>query len=124
MKRVIYATHPESSCVTSFESREAFETAVAKEPLLNEVSREEALRAASAFGDMMPLVCGRCYTDDLEETFPANCAEQPETLLGVPIGQYHCPDCGAMVVAGVPHPELCKLCFDRKHPEFDGDQNP
>lgn len=119
MKRVIYATHPESTCVIGFGSREEFESAAEKEPLLNEVTREEALKAAAAFGDMMPLICGRCYADDLEETFPANCTEKPEALLGYSLGQYHCPDCGAMVVAGIKHPELCKLCFDRKHPGFD-----
>ena len=28
---------------------------------------------------------------------------EPQQLRGVPLGQYHCPYCGAMVVAGVPH---------------------
>jgi len=27
----------------------------------------------------------------------------PQQLGGAPIGQYHCPYCGAMVLAGVPH---------------------
>jgi len=43
-----------------------------------------------------------------EETTPergANCPEKPEKLLGQPIGQYHCPSCGMMIVAGIPHPE-------------------
>lgn len=31
------------------------------------------------------------------------CIEQPEMLLGCPLGQYHCPECGAMQIAGVPH---------------------
>jgi hypothetical protein len=30
---------------------------------------------------------------------------EPQQLLGVPLGQYHCRYCGAMVVAGVPHPD-------------------
>lgn len=29
----------------------------------------------------------------------------PEWLVGVPIGQFHCGFCGAMVVAGVRHPD-------------------
>lgn len=62
--------------------------------------------------------CGRCYAET-KELFPANCKEKPEELAGQPLGQYHCPDCGAMVIAGVPHPMLCKTCFDRKHPAFD-----
>lgn len=66
------------------------------------------------------LICGRCY-ETVEELFPANCNEKPEKLAGQPIGQYHCPDCGAMVVAGVPHPDLCKRCIDREHPGFDVD---
>lgn len=28
---------------------------------------------------------------------------EPQTLTGTPMGQYHCPYCGAMVIAGVPH---------------------
>jgi hypothetical protein len=31
------------------------------------------------------------------------CPERPEELLGAPIGQYHCPWCGEMQVAGIPH---------------------
>jgi hypothetical protein len=28
---------------------------------------------------------------------------EPQQLVGVPMGQYHCPYCGAMVLAGTPH---------------------
>lgn len=28
---------------------------------------------------------------------------EPQQLVGAPLGQYHCPWCGAMVVAGMPH---------------------
>lgn len=34
------------------------------------------------------------------------CPEQPEKLIGQPIGQYHCPYCGMMVMAGAEHPDL------------------
>lgn len=63
-------------------------------------------------------ICGRCY-DDGVELFPANCCEKPEKLIGQPIGMYHCPCCGAMVIAGLEHPDMCKRCIDRKHPGFD-----
>lgn len=63
-------------------------------------------------------MCGRCYDDDVA-LYPANCAEKPEKLIGLPMGQYHCPDCGAMVIAGMPHFDLCQLCLDRQHPSFD-----
>jgi hypothetical protein len=69
----------------------------------------EALRAQH--------VCCRCYAET--EVFPANCAEKPEDLRGQPIGMYHCPNCGAMVVAGVAHGPLCGPCLERKHPQFD-----
>lgn len=62
-------------------------------------------------------LCARCY--DLGPLYEANCTEKPERLIGVPLGQYHCPDCGAMVLAGLPHPWLCKLCLDRRHPGYD-----
>jgi hypothetical protein len=29
----------------------------------------------------------------------------PQQLKGVPMGQYHCPYCDAMVLAGLPHPD-------------------
>lgn len=28
---------------------------------------------------------------------------EPQQLVGVPLGQYHCGYCGAMVLAGIPH---------------------
>ena len=63
-------------------------------------------------------MCGRCYAETYE-LFDANCEEKPEYLIGAPIGMYHCPDCGALIMAGLPHPRLCELCLDRKHPDFD-----
>ena len=55
-------------------------------------------------------MCGRCYAENVE-IFSATCDEKPEQLSGQPVGQYHCPDCGAMVVAGLPHPKLCEQCL-------------
>ena len=39
-----------------------------------------------------------------EECPGIDCSEDPALLTGQPIGQYHCPLCGMMVVAGFPHP--------------------
>lgn len=64
------------------------------------------------------VMCGRCY-DVVDVVYPSNCEHKPETLVNVPLGQHHCPDCGAMVIAGINHPNMCKLCIDRKHPGFD-----
>jgi len=33
------------------------------------------------------------------------CSYDPEILKGQPIGMFHCPECGEMVVAGMPHPD-------------------
>lgn len=63
-------------------------------------------------------MCGRCY-DFVDKTYTANCFEKPELLKEQAMGQYHCPDCGAMLLAGIPHPPLCGRCIDRKHPGFD-----
>ncbi len=63
-------------------------------------------------------VCGRCY--DAAPVFRASCAHKPESLVGEPLGMYHCPDCGAMVLAGLPHLPLCERCNTRTHPSFDG----
>lgn len=67
---------------------------------------------------LLTSVCGRCYTDTTE-LFPSGCRERPEDLGDSPIGQYHCPECGAMVMAGVPHPGVCALCRDQRHPVLD-----
>lgn len=34
---------------------------------------------------------------------------EPQQLVGVPMGQYHCPYCGAMVIAGIPHLDYAEL---------------
>jgi rubrerythrin len=75
-----------------------------------------AFDVTEIFEDMGP-ICGRCC-DSKVELYPANCKEKPENTHG-PIGMYHCPDCGTMVLAGFEHPWLCKLCLERKHPAFD-----
>ena len=65
----------------------------------------------------LPLHCGRCY-DEVTQVFEANCAEKPEDQTSA-LGMYHCPDCGMMLVAGIPHFKMCQACLDRKHPLFD-----
>lgn len=52
----------------------------------------------------------------------------PQQLVGVPLGQYHCPYCGAMVLAGSPHPDYKDFDWDayyvaQDHNEFI-DSNP
>lgn len=61
------------------------------------------------------MMCGRCYANG--PTFPATCKENPEDNMTQ--GMYHCPDCGAMILARYPHPELCQLCNNRTHPDYD-----
>lgn len=68
-------------------------------------------------------LCGRCYARG-KELFPTACAEKPEEHIHEPLGMYHCPDCGAMLLAGMPHPEVCELCRDKKHPEYDAPLEP
>jgi hypothetical protein len=63
-------------------------------------------------------VCGRCYEEDVE-LYDADCEEDPRDLLGQPIGMYHCPDCGTMVLAGITHPKICLTCKTRTHSGFD-----
>lgn len=48
-------------------------------------------------------------TDDDPISGPApapmndRCTFDPSPLLGVPLGMFHCPECGEMVIAGLPH---------------------
>jgi hypothetical protein len=68
------------------------------------------------YEDINVKLCGRCY-EDVDQLYPAKC--EPTLGSDVPIGMYHCPDCGAMVLAGLPHPELCIRCVEHKHPSYD-----
>ena len=34
---------------------------------------------------------------------------EPQQLVGAPLGMYHCPYCGSMVVAGVPHGDYAEV---------------
>ena len=33
----------------------------------------------------------------------SSCPYDPMLLKGAPIGMFHCPECGEMILAGVPH---------------------
>lgn len=54
-------------------------------------------------------LCICCLAENVKLS-PARCAEKPEHLQGLPIGMYHCPECGVMLIAGLPHPDLCDSC--------------
>ena len=41
----------------------------------------------------------------IERAFTAPCTYNPMTMLGKPIGMYHCPECDMMVLAGEAHPD-------------------
>jgi hypothetical protein len=52
-----------------------------------------------------------------------SCRHDPLPLTNLPIGMYHCPDCGVMVIAGLAHPtdEECRFQFDEwEPPEYEG----
>jgi hypothetical protein len=46
------------------------------------------------------------------------CPEQPVLLAGAPLGTYHCPACGTMLMAGLPHlpPEGYEIEMGRDWP--------
>lgn len=54
--------------------------------------------------DKMRLFVYRIYMN-----VEGECFEHPEMLTGAPIGQYHCPCCDFMVIAGVPHPTKAQI---------------
>lgn len=33
------------------------------------------------------------------------CTYDPRVMAGLPLGMFHCPDCGSMVLAGMAHPD-------------------
>ena len=55
-------------------------------------------------------LCAICL-EECAQVYNAPCNHKPEEVpTTTPIGMYHCPDCGAMVVAGFAHPEICGPC--------------
>ena len=40
------------------------------------------------------------------------CKFDPKTYADQPIGMFHCPECGEMVVAGIEHPDYSLLNED------------
>ena len=40
------------------------------------------------------------------------CKEDPTKLVGQPIGMYHCPECGEMLIAGSPHPDYENIDYN------------
>lgn len=49
------------------------------------------------------------------------CSYDPSLIPNsVPIGMFHCPECGEMVIAGMPHPDY-SLLDDLSEDEWDGD---
>lgn len=40
------------------------------------------------------------------------CSYKPETLIGAPLGMFHCPECGDMQLAGAPHSSRYVLYLD------------
>lgn len=53
-----------------------------------------------------------------------DCPEDPRRLTGEPIGMYHCPWCGMMVLAGLPHPDPDDVMPDLWASEFDHARTP
>lgn len=37
------------------------------------------------------------------------CSYDPSPLIDVPLGMFHCPECGEMVIAGMAHPDYSLL---------------
>lgn len=58
-------------------------------------------------------MCGRCHAGGAE-THAAPC--RPVLKGDAAVGMYHCPDCGAVVMPGLPHPPLCGKCLGEVKP--------
>jgi hypothetical protein len=59
--------------------------------------------AAHIIDNLLGLVNGQIEWGEYKGRKRNPCPEQPLLLTGMPIGQYHCPVCFMMIVAGVPH---------------------
>jgi hypothetical protein len=51
--------------------------------------------------------CNALTDEQLFDLFKqGKCPREPEHLIGVPLGMFHCEVCGIMVVAGMHHPPI------------------
>ena len=55
-------------------------------------------------------ICGYCF-GVCDKLIESPCYEKPE-LNDNPVGMYHCPDCGMMIVAGMKHQLVCEKCYN------------
>jgi hypothetical protein len=39
------------------------------------------------------------------------CTYDPSPLVGVPLGMFHCPECGCMIIAGMEHGGCDETCW-------------
>ena len=53
-----------------------------------------------------------------------SCRHDPTAYENVPLGMYHCPDCGVMVVSMFPHPDddACRFQLSEWEPPEYEDQ--
>lgn len=73
------------------------------------------------FVDRLIMVYLEKVVADLTSALAGECPEDPSRLKGMPIGQYHCPECGCMLMAGWeehPHERGCMLGL------YDPDKDP
>lgn len=59
--------------------------------------------AVNIIDNALAIINARIEWGEYEGKKRKPCPEQPLLLSGQPIGQYHCPMCGMMVMAGMPH---------------------
>lgn len=60
--------------------------------------------------DNIGYICGRCSTET-DQLYSSPCYENPEMWANSGLGQYHCPDCGTMIMAGIKHFKVCIDCL-------------
>jgi len=102
------------------------ELIVARDEITRQLERFGPATTASSF--VHRLVHGHltALADQLGFALLGECPEQPEELIGHPIGQYHCPYCGCMALAGMAghwHDEDCWLGLnDPDDPALHGPQ--
>lgn len=62
--------------------------------------------------------------DGSDPTTYVECTHDPQIMLGKPIGMYHCPVCGCMVLAGIPHTAHTEGCWLTDEGEPDEELDP
>lgn len=72
------------------------------------------------FNNLREAMSEEAQVEAQEKTEKMKCQFDPKIYAGQPIGMFHCPECGDMVLAGVEHPDMDEA--EKRYAEYCDEQ--